>query len=86
MRFRLQNQYILSYDNYSGHHPEYGSLKESIGLTLRRVLQGSRDIGEEVEAGSAFYGIDGRDCRGYVRGVRVEQIRTAHCRAHYART
>ena len=39
VRFRLQNQYILSYDNYSGHHPEYGSLKESICLTLSRGLR-----------------------------------------------
>ena len=43
VRFRLQNQYILSYDNYSGHHPEYGSLKESICLTLRRVLRDTAD-------------------------------------------
>ena len=43
VRFRLQNQYILSYDNYSGHHPEYGSLKESICLTLRRVLRDAAD-------------------------------------------
>ena len=43
VRFRLQNQYILSYDNYSGHHPEYGSFKESICLTLRRVLRDAAD-------------------------------------------
>ena len=43
VRFRLQNQYILSYDNYSGHHSEYGSFKESICLTLRRVLRDTAD-------------------------------------------
>ena len=40
------------------------------------------DIHEEVEAGAGLYGVNGRDCRGHIGGVRVEATETTplwHC-------
>ena len=57
-----------------------------MGGGLGTGLEGDGDIHEEVEAGAGLYGIDGRDCRGAVGGVRVEEVGTAYCPGHYSRT
>ena len=43
------------------------------------ALEGGGDIHEEVEAGAGLYGVDGRDYRGLVGGVRLEEVGTAYC-------
>ena len=45
-------------------------------------MEGIGDIHEEVEAGAGLYGVNGRDCRGHIGGVRVEATETTplwHC-------
>ena len=60
--------------------------EECVGGGLGTGLEGGGDIHEEVEAGAGLYGVDGRNCRGAVGGVRVEEVGTAYCRGHYSRT
>ena len=53
--------------------------EECVGGGLGTGLEGGGDIHEEVEAGAGLYGVDGRDYRGLVGGVRLEEVGTAYC-------